>query len=849
MVRISSRSNSKEQRASLSRLSSNTMGRTQKIMSFLVSSLAIVASSCQYSTVTLLLMHSLQFAAKIPAAEATWYSEICSADVLYKVRMDPISGELVQVTFPVLASKNKKPQKTTISGKGDAGSNFGDGLYLDTESIDTGQFIDDGFESDDDDVFGMTEKLQQHARGDQNNRVLRSNRIWRDLGETESDALVINGNTGYVDIADKDNHNKDNDPTVASSFPKRFLESFQQMDHREWLSQRFLNKNSINDDDANSFNLQEGEFFVKPCMCESSRWTFPDQVELPESSSNETSDTLIQDPFLSQDDAGSNDLPSNPKNWGQFPNGLLAFIPPGDVSKLEEWDDLPLYLCNERAMYCGVPVDPKMGVKCYEQNMRHIIARNAWPLILLWYFGLAIICCCTVHGRTAGDYVVDRLSYFFKKFVCCFWEISYDFNDRMLNRMIEDDERESRRRTTGQDDDSNPNRPWFYSNQRRMFERALLAQVQWIWRHQEYLRELELREAGLPPPQIKLKVKRFSMTTTTSGSEGGGFLEPSNSNDSSSTPAVTTNASIGTPISTSRTSGKSTTPPATGTIPAVTSRTKSMNVKNKKSISSGSSNNKKDSIQVKQDDPSSLPLDCGGDDNNILTEGNANDVCEDCNIDNGNHSEDGEPLFVTVELGNDAADGESDVVHEDGECCQECIRDTTHDDDGDSIESPTCTICFCPFEEGDRIGDLPCRHEFHVDCLKGWLQRKNSCPLCNARLGRPERPEIPSDNSSVRDIDASHHSISSLINRIRMRQSSANNRQSQPQPQSNGDTSRPGVRARSAREIQEFLHRLNPPAGEIHRGSRVGLIGSVSAAEDIVNTVSTRRNFERRSSY
>jgi hypothetical protein len=43
-----------------------------------------------------------------------------------------------------------------------------------------------------------------------------------------------------------------------------------------------------------------------------------------------------------------------------------------------------------------------------------------------------------------------------------------------------------------------------------------------------------------------------------------------------------------------------------------------------------------------------------------------------------------------------------------------------------------CTICFAPLEEGERVGALTCSHQFHTDCLKEWLPRRNSCPLCQA---------------------------------------------------------------------------------------------------------------------
>jgi hypothetical protein len=50
--------------------------------------------------------------------------------------------------------------------------------------------------------------------------------------------------------------------------------------------------------------------------------------------------------------------------------------------------------------------------------------------------------------------------------------------------------------------------------------------------------------------------------------------------------------------------------------------------------------------------------------------------------------------------------------------------------DSDDEDAVTCTICIMEIEDGDRIGVLPCEHKFHVDCLKEWIKRKNSCPLC-----------------------------------------------------------------------------------------------------------------------
>lgn len=52
------------------------------------------------------------------------------------------------------------------------------------------------------------------------------------------------------------------------------------------------------------------------------------------------------------------------------------------------------------------------------------------------------------------------------------------------------------------------------------------------------------------------------------------------------------------------------------------------------------------------------------------------------------------------------------------------------DDDCDGNDDAACTICFGPLRDGDRVGALACDHIFHVECLKLWLVRRNTCPLC-----------------------------------------------------------------------------------------------------------------------
>ena len=56
--------------------------------------------------------------------------------------------------------------------------------------------------------------------------------------------------------------------------------------------------------------------------------------------------------------------------------------------------------------------------------------------------------------------------------------------------------------------------------------------------------------------------------------------------------------------------------------------------------------------------------------------------------------------------------------------------DTPSDGNQEAADENTCAICLCRLEDGDFVGDIPCKHLFHKVCLKSWLTRSNRCPLC-----------------------------------------------------------------------------------------------------------------------
>lgn len=47
-----------------------------------------------------------------------------------------------------------------------------------------------------------------------------------------------------------------------------------------------------------------------------------------------------------------------------------------------------------------------------------------------------------------------------------------------------------------------------------------------------------------------------------------------------------------------------------------------------------------------------------------------------------------------------------------------------------------CSICLNTFTMGEMLISLPCdkRHSFHANCIRQWLHRQNSCPLCQKHV-------------------------------------------------------------------------------------------------------------------
>jgi len=61
--------------------------------------------------------------------------------------------------------------------------------------------------------------------------------------------------------------------------------------------------------------------------------------------------------------------------------------------------------------------------------------------------------------------------------------------------------------------------------------------------------------------------------------------------------------------------------------------------------------------------------------------------------------------------------------------------------------SENCAVCQCSLEENEELENevwveiKKCKHQFHKDCLKPWLNDHNTCPVCRIKLDEDENNE------------------------------------------------------------------------------------------------------------
>jgi E3 ubiquitin-protein ligase RNF115/126 len=61
-----------------------------------------------------------------------------------------------------------------------------------------------------------------------------------------------------------------------------------------------------------------------------------------------------------------------------------------------------------------------------------------------------------------------------------------------------------------------------------------------------------------------------------------------------------------------------------------------------------------------------------------------------------------------------------------------------------------CSVCLEDFEIGTEAKQMPCKHDFHGDCLFPWLELHSSCPVCRYQLPADE-PKTDSVTTPTND--------------------------------------------------------------------------------------------------
>ncbi|XP_036000251.1 RING finger protein 215 [Fundulus heteroclitus] len=55
-------------------------------------------------------------------------------------------------------------------------------------------------------------------------------------------------------------------------------------------------------------------------------------------------------------------------------------------------------------------------------------------------------------------------------------------------------------------------------------------------------------------------------------------------------------------------------------------------------------------------------------------------------------------------------------------------------DPSQQAETENCAVCLEPFNNNQCLRVLPCRHEYHRDCIDPWLLLQHTCPLCKRSI-------------------------------------------------------------------------------------------------------------------
>jgi DNA-directed RNA polymerase subunit RPC12/RpoP len=76
-------------------------------------------------------------------------------------------------------------------------------------------------------------------------------------------------------------------------------------------------------------------------------------------------------------------------------------------------------------------------------------------------------------------------------------------------------------------------------------------------------------------------------------------------------------------------------------------------------------------------------------------------------------------------------------------------------------ESTDCVVCQEDFKKDEQLLRLECKHIFHKKCLKEWLERHNTCPMCRHEL-LTDDPEYEEKKLDQKNTDRKKDNIYSM---------------------------------------------------------------------------------------
>ena len=59
-----------------------------------------------------------------------------------------------------------------------------------------------------------------------------------------------------------------------------------------------------------------------------------------------------------------------------------------------------------------------------------------------------------------------------------------------------------------------------------------------------------------------------------------------------------------------------------------------------------------------------------------------------------------------------------------------------------------CVICLEDFVSKEKVTALPCIHFFHTPCIKKWVLKENTCPICKFELTQENLNKKIKENQS-----------------------------------------------------------------------------------------------------